>query len=251
MLILDIIVCISDYSNNNNIKLLNKEINKKISITDTTKEWHDHYRTFFTKNKITLPYDNYKNTVNWKSEYVRISNYHFWDLFKHTDIPILIGFNTSNSNKLLSSIPKEIGNLINLKELSFDYNKIKNIPKSIRKLTKLTNFNINNNQIMNLPGEMNNLLNLKHFDISNNENLFELPELRGLNVLYIDWTQIKWNLLKYGIPNFYSYVGGDPSTFGTNRYNQHITINNVIIIFKELYKLPNLTNLIMLLVNVP
>jgi len=54
------------------------------------------------------------------------------------------------SNKELTSLPVEIGELIDLQILTFEKNSIKELPSSIGNLSKLEELHLGNNQIASL-----------------------------------------------------------------------------------------------------
>ena len=71
-----------------------------------------------------------------------------------------------NNNELTGEIPKEIGKLINLKELEIYNNQITGeIPKEIGKLINLTVLGLNNNQLTGeIPKEIGKLVNLQELN---------------------------------------------------------------------------------------
>ncbi|KAL5549267.1 hypothetical protein UlMin_004498 [Ulmus minor] len=62
----------------------------------------------------------------------------------------------------LNFLPKEIGNLFQLKYLSLRNSNVKILPKSIRNLHKLQSLDIRGTSIQELPVEINELRNLRH-----------------------------------------------------------------------------------------
>ncbi len=60
----------------------------------------------------------------------------------------------------LSSLPDNIGNLINLTVLDFQHNELKTLPDSIGTLTNLTYLELYDNQLTTLPESIGNLTNL-------------------------------------------------------------------------------------------
>jgi Leucine-rich repeat (LRR) protein len=87
------------------------------------------------------------------------------------------------SEKNLSSLPENIGELKNLKVLNLDRNAIKNFPESFWELEQLEVLILSRNGLDYLPKEIGRLKNLKKLYISRN-NLSSLPnsitELKGL-----------------------------------------------------------------------
>ena len=109
--------------------------------------------------------------------------------------------NLSNINismfddNVIDNIPSEIYNLYNLTKLNISGNKITNIPSGISKLTNLIELNISNNNLKDFPIEIYNLSNLTKLNISGN-NIEEIPtgisKLANLEVLYINNNDIKY-----------------------------------------------------------
>ncbi|KAL5547839.1 hypothetical protein UlMin_003070 [Ulmus minor] len=74
----------------------------------------------------------------------------------------------------LNILPKEVGNLFQLKYLSLSYTKVKILPKSIKNLQKLQSLDIRETLIRELPVEINELRNLRHLQAySRNESSFD------------------------------------------------------------------------------
>src|SRR2546422_134321 len=92
----------------------------------------------------------------------------------------------SLNNNQLTTIPNEIGNLINLKELRLSFNKLKNIPNEIGNLINLTYLNLSNNKIGIFPQIIFKLKKLNYFKINKNpipNEIFEILNKGGLNNL--------------------------------------------------------------------
>jgi len=78
-------------------------------------------------------------------------------------------------NNLLTTLPKEIGNLHNLTFLNLSDNHLTGLPKEIGNLQSLTSLLLWTNQLTSLPNEIGRLTNLTSLSLSNN-CLTELPE---------------------------------------------------------------------------
>ena len=188
---IDITVSINNFGTSDNIKLLNKEINKEINLCEMSKEWYEQYKKFFCTKKLKLLPLEYKN-INWKKEYNRIENSKEWlyvtdNYMKKENPDIRISGD-------IREIPKEISNLIYLLQLRvYSTGRIKEIPVEIGKLINLEDLRIDNNKIKIVPGEIGNLIRLKVLYLSRNkiENIpDEIGNLVELKQLTLDWNQI-------------------------------------------------------------
>ena len=77
-------------------------------------------------------------------------------------------------NNQFSSLPAEIGRLINLQYLHLNNNKLSNLPAEIGRLINLQQLYLYNNQLSSLPAEIGNLINLQYLSLYNNQ-LSSLP----------------------------------------------------------------------------
>lgn len=78
----------------------------------------------------------------------------------------------------LPSLPTEIGQLTNLKDLYLNENLLTTIPPEIGNLKKLEVLRLWGNQLTSLPPEIGQLSNLRYLDLSEN-HLFTLPKEIG------------------------------------------------------------------------
>ena len=89
----------------------------------------------------------------------------------------------------MTSLPDEIGNLSNLKELNLYKNQLTSLPDEIGNLSNLRKLYLHNNQLTRLPQEIGNLSKLTTLYLYNNQ-LTSLPEeigtLLNLNCLYLE-----------------------------------------------------------------
>ena len=96
----------------------------------------------------------------------------------------------------LTELPVDIGNLRNLKVLKLGGNNLSFLPKNIGNLKELEVLTIWNNQLKDLPEEICLLRNLKRLDISMN-SLSTLPDfvirLTGLKAFYYQNDSLKLN----------------------------------------------------------
>jgi internalin A len=85
--------------------------------------------------------------------------------------------------KNLTSIPKEIELLTNLRTLSLSSNQLVSLPPEIGRLKNLKSLDLNNNRLSDFPVEIGELTSLKILDLSYN-NLTELsPEIKNITNL--------------------------------------------------------------------
>ncbi|KAL5547846.1 hypothetical protein UlMin_003077 [Ulmus minor] len=91
-------------------------------------------------------------------------------LFKKFNLLEVLDFDRVHLNIL----PKEVGNLFQLKYLSLRYTKVKILPKSVKNLRKLQSLYIRDNLIQELHVEINELRNLRHLiAYSRNKSSFD------------------------------------------------------------------------------
>ena len=76
-------------------------------------------------------------------------------------------------NNQLSSLPAEIGNLINLLQLHLSNNQLRSLPAGIGKLVNLNELNIFNNELSSLPFEIISIKNIINID----ESAYEINNL--------------------------------------------------------------------------
>jgi len=94
----------------------------------------------------------------------------------------------------ISALPKELGKLVNIKELSLSKHKIRALPNTIGKLRKLEKLDITGNSITQLPQSFTKLENLRELEILGN-GLCALPKdihrLKNLSSLDADYNKIE------------------------------------------------------------
>lgn len=96
------------------------------------------------------------------------------------------------SNKDITEIPEEIGEIISLKKLILSYNSITHIPDSICNLKNLEELYLLRNNLSKLPSGFNQLKKLKVVDVSYNpivklpHKIGECVELEFLDASYCD-----------------------------------------------------------------
>ena len=87
-----------------------------------------------------------------------------------TDIKVL-----RLSNNEITSLPSEIGQLVNIEELYVDHNKLTgSLPGEIRKMENLLILDASHNNMTGVPAEIGQLKKLRRLDLSSN-SLTALP----------------------------------------------------------------------------
>lgn len=113
----------------------------------------------------------------------------------------------------LSSIPDEISSLSNLRILNLERNKISFLPEAICKLENLIELNIKSNEVESIPACIGNLSKLTKLDLGKNK-ILSLPstmyELAQLNYLNVYGTGIDRNKPRIFLPkivrDYYEYL---------------------------------------------
>ncbi|MFN6569474.1 COR domain-containing protein [Dendronalium sp. ChiSLP03b] len=97
------------------------------------------------------------------------------------------------SGKSLTTLPEEISQLFNLKELDLSYNRLARLPAVIGQLYNLSLFYLSYNQLTSLPAEIGQLSNLRELYLYFNQltNLpKEIGQLSNLSGLYLSSNQL-------------------------------------------------------------
>ena len=191
---------------------LQTKVEAKVETKVETKvdvDWRQKYLDFFVENIINWPPLSNDEKYDWKFEYERVSKYPHWNMinFKNlahptldltgldlTEIPKEIGelvelktiFLTNN---LLNDLPDEIGNLVNLTHLYLSENKFKKIPNLVFKLKKLIVLSVRDNNLTNIQKDIGKLNNLEYLNLKKNSFINypkEILSLENLKELAID-----------------------------------------------------------------
>ncbi len=137
------------------------------------------------------------------------------------------------SNQIISVIPSQIGNLINLKHLSLSGTGINELPEAIGNLESLQSLILSNNNISSFPNSVTNMKNLKLFDLNNNKLAGSIP-IWMMNLVHLQELTL-FNNQKTEIPIEISNLINLKSL---NLYN-----NNLEVIPSEIGNLTSLNNL--------
>ena len=110
---------------------LDKETYAEILKEEHNIDWCNRYKNYLTS--LGLQHMILKGKHNWKKQYIRATKYKWWNLFKGPD---KLQTPSLRWNQI-TSIPPEIGQLVNLRELWLGGNQITSIPPEIRQLVNL------------------------------------------------------------------------------------------------------------------
>jgi len=217
----------------NNNKLSNDEIHSilykefpKLVNCECICNFNNHELTVDGINYITHWFLPYK----FKAERLLINNHPYVILDKRNidnfHITIL------HINKcLLTSIPEEISNLVNLEELDLSTNLLNVLPNSLSKLTKLKTLCLHHNDFDYIPLVVTRIINLERLDMEFNF-IKRIPEsIRHL-------TKLKWLILKSNridnIPNISNLK---------LLYTLELSFNHITNIPNYLFQLKRLRNI--------
>ena len=151
-----------------------------------------------------------------------IKEENIYNLYKRKILELFLG--------KLTSIPKEIDSLQNLKILSLVNNKkLIYLPKEICNLKNLEELDLFNNNLKEIPKEIGGLLSLKQFDLSCNQLRYIPKQIEQLsNLLYL-------NLYNNQLTTIPKEIGSLSKLQKINLYNNELTS-----IPKELFSNKNL-----------
>ena len=167
------------------------------------------------------------------------------------------------SNKEITKLPPEIGNLSNLRELDLSSNQLTSLPPGIGNLSRLTDLHLDNNQLKSLPHEIGNLSNLRTLYLYNNR-LTSLPKeignLSNLTVLYLSGNRLTSLPLELGNLSNLTDLHLDnnqlmslPPEIGnlSNLYELDLESNQLTSLPPEIGKLPKLSIISLLFNPIP
>jgi len=122
-----------------------------------------------------------------------------------TAFPNLLELDISRNR--LKEVPKEIGQLKNLRRLLADRNKIATLPKEIGDLESLEELVLNRNELTELPKEIGKLKNLHRIDLWSNHiqdlpyTMRELPKLKEVDLRVIVMSDDQKDDIRELLPN--------------------------------------------------
>jgi len=91
--------------------------------------------------------------------------------FKH-----LKSIESFSGEKKITTIPKDIGENVNLTHIELPHNHITKIPSSLYDLKKLERLNLSDNNLKKIDAKIGNLKEIKIILLSDNQNLLNIPE---------------------------------------------------------------------------
>src|SRR6202522_3141503 len=130
---------------------------------ENNKKFYDNYKTYSILNNFLL-----KNNQDSVNIIIRVLNVRC---------------------KQLQTVPKELGQLASLQELSLSNNQLQTIPKELGQLASLQELYLHNNQLQTIPKELGQLANLRTLDLDNNQLQTipkELGQLASLRYFRLD-----------------------------------------------------------------
>jgi Leucine-rich repeat (LRR) protein len=161
------------------------------------------YKTNTTKLDLASIVDNQLYPITSPS----IKDIEDWESGTLTTLPKEIGkvVNVTaldiSLNKL-AAVPSEIGQLVNLTTLNISYNQLTALPAEIGKLINLTSFDLSGNHFTRLPVEIGQLTKLISLDLSSNQltslpmEIGELENLEILSVIHNNVTELPFEIIK-------------------------------------------------------
>jgi hypothetical protein len=144
----------------------------KARILNKEYKYHEHELKKLEKDEFFLAL-NYKSKYKFFNDLTNLRDYlHKYKLYYYQIEYDILRLYLSPEFKLtftkLPTIPREIGNLVNLRELNLTDNEILEIPKEIGQLINLEKIFLGGNRIDSIPKEIGNLKKLKELYLHNN-----------------------------------------------------------------------------------
>jgi Leucine-rich repeat (LRR) protein len=186
-------------------------------------------QVFGLKEGVLMPFFEKNKKILVRKVVLVFEREHFKPLVMEVDRDIT---ELNLRSKWITSLPKEIGQLINLKSLNLDENQLKSLPAEIGQLTNLTSLCLTRNRLTSLPKEIGQLTNLKSLELFPSQ-LTSLPKEIG---------QLT-NLTKLGLSS--SKLTSLPKEIEqlANLTKLNLSGNQLTSLPKEIGQLTNLTEL--------
>lgn len=161
----------------------NKILAKKSELSQSDDSWIE--RLWEWADKSNIP------DLEW---YVEYDDTGYWrGLPRNKEKLLLLTELTLDWDNLITELPQEIGNLVNLKSLDIQSTSLTKLPQEIGKLINLELLDLKNNNLNELPKEIGKLVKLKHLFLWGN-NLTALPKEIG-NLVHLEWLNLQQNSL--------------------------------------------------------
>ena len=145
----------------------------------------------------------------------------------------------------LTSLPSEIGKLINLKELDVSSNQLTSLPSNIGKLVKLKELSVYSNQLTSLPSDIGKLVNLEKLVVSFNQ-LTSLPSSICDGLVNLEELDVSENQLTSLPPEIGKlvnlkqlYVGNNQLTSLPPEIGKLVNLKNLSVYANQLTSLPS------------
>lgn len=181
---IDTIGNISIYSLNKNLVLLNKK-NYDVVIPREQNFYRPKYLNFMKSIGLADIALNENNKYLWKYELDRIKKYYSWGEFELNSDELYLIF--------AGQLPKEVGNMINLKILSCNSCYSKYIPHEISKLVYLRHLNFSSSDVP-FDDIICELYNLRILRMDNNNITIIPPNIKNLK--YLEKLELSRNQIK-------------------------------------------------------
>lgn len=174
----DIITLVSAFTQTDNLRMINKEINSKITLYNKSKIWKHKYQQFFIEKGLDVLM--LKKSSSWKNEYIRVQKSKILNTLQDPSNIYTLDWSDQN----IYNVPKEICNFPNLCDLNISYNNIENLPEELFESKELRYINISHNKLNNLPKNFTKMSTLRTIDVSFN-NINIVRTLLGLKNIKI------------------------------------------------------------------
>lgn len=230
MLPIEIMAHINDYTQNSELKFLNKKTYNYVKQEEFGKKWQNIYlnrmRHLGLSNYVLSSDDNF--VYNWKQEFVRISEYKYWNQiikFIENYEKYLPHDTESLDIEISFDIPKEFYNIchfsknyknfnLHIKNSLLNFNK-KSIPTELIYFENLEDFIMNANKLKTFPEFLIKMKNIKNINL----------QTKNKKIKYIPRSIIQNHNICITVNNVRFYHG---YVHDVNLQNSGIQINRII-----------------------